>query len=339
MPKNNKPKNSSSPPLSGLTFDPNDLSHLADRMTSQDDIPPTSRPDSQVNILSLLGNFRKLLLETSNPIDPAIIKSMEVLIPHLTTKRLDLIDRYTALVSRTGPEFPSIKEDIIQASKAGVDSLYWAIKAALTAYQVAASKTASHAISDISNAAMTLVAMLQQSHTQHEAFQESIEHMSVTWNSLTGSMTEYMSRMDQVLLKQTEPRHRDTQTVITPSVDSHAASQRQKATQTTFVPGGVYKSMYGVLSIDEHGSIAFKSNHPEGRHLAKVITSGMKLAALNTILNKDLIAMTEYMIMNPKSFDKYREMTVAEKRDLINKLTRSATDKSNQWTLIVPDDD
>lgn len=144
----------------------------------------------------------------------------------MTVKRPDLVERYTSLVSRAGVEFTPIKDNIIGASKSGVDSVYWSIQSALTAYQTAASKTASMAIADISNAALSLVSMLQQSHQQHAAFKESLDHLSVSWHGFTGSLTDYMLRMDQVILKQNEPKHKDTYTAVTPSVDSQKGRRR-----------------------------------------------------------------------------------------------------------------
>lgn len=146
-------------------------------MTTQNDPSVPSQSEPQINVLSLLGNFRKLLTE-----------------------------RYASLVSRTGAEFATIKDDIIQASKSGADSVDWSKKSALTAYQVAASKEASTAIADMSNASMTLVTMLQQSHQQHNYFKESLEHLSVSWHGFTGSLTDYMSKMNQIILKPSKPQ-------------------------------------------------------------------------------------------------------------------------------------
>ncbi|CAB3225519.1 unnamed protein product [Arctia plantaginis] len=160
----------------------------------------------------------------------------------------------------------------------GYKTLHASIKIAVISYSAAIARNARAALSDIATTATDLVTVAANSMAQYDAFKQSLDHISRSWNNTANSMTNYMSEVDKKLLVLNHLSSSLKSTRGPPSTDSRYSPDPIVGASLVLVSGSKYKSTLGTLNFASDESIGFVGSNNEGQLLGELIkASGVGL--------------------------------------------------------------
>ncbi|CAB3252423.1 unnamed protein product [Arctia plantaginis] len=139
----------------------------------------------------------------------------------------------------------------------GYKTLHASIKIAVISYSAAIARNARAALSDIATTATDLVTVAANSMAQYDAFKQSLDHISRSWNNTANSMTNYMSEVDKKLLVLNHLTSSLKSTRGPPSTDSRYSPDPIVGASLVLVSGSIYKSTMGTLNFATDESIGF----------------------------------------------------------------------------------
>ncbi|CAG9792682.1 unnamed protein product [Diatraea saccharalis] len=246
--------------------------------------------------------------------------------------RNELSKRYRHLVVISGDDWLVLLDDLIDICMFGPQVLRSALRLATTAYTAALAKNAKETMLEIATTATDMRAMIEESFTQQESFVQSLEHLTLSWNNLTSSITNYTAEMDKKTLLLTNLGSTVKKTSVkAPSTISDFTPDKQVGTRLRISPGYSYKSKVGVLTCTVDDDLGFTANTREGMTIGKIINSIKKVKPLEIILNKDLTILSEYASKNDDIINVYPSSSVENKRSILRELNSNVPDLTDQW--------
>ncbi|CAB3237630.1 unnamed protein product [Arctia plantaginis] len=248
--------------LSDLGVTPSDLAETSDVLTGQSPIaaiPSTSSgcdfsKQREHELLALLKNYWS---QIEDPLDQKIIDVLEDLCDVVHDTRRSLLSKYRNLIQITGDDLSIIMDGILVDMTDSYRTLHASVKMAVISYSAAIARNARAALSDIATTATDLVTVAANSMAQYDAFKQSLDHISRSWNNTASSMTNYMSEVDKKLLVLNHLTSSLKSTRGPPSTDSGYSPDPIVGASLILVSGSPYRSTMGTLNFSDDQSIGF----------------------------------------------------------------------------------
>ncbi|CAB3232760.1 unnamed protein product [Arctia plantaginis] len=300
--------------LSDLGVTPSDLAETSDVLTGQSPIaaiPSTSSgcdfsKQREHELLALLKNYWS---QIEDPLDQKIIDVLEDLCDVVHDTRRSLLSKYRNLIQITGDDLSIIMDGILVDMTDSYRTLHASVKMAVISYSAAIARNARAALSDIATTATDLVTVAANSMAQYDAFKQSLDHISRSWNNTASSMTNYMSEVDKKLLVLNHLTSSLKSTRGPPSTDSGYSPDPIVGASLILVSGSPYRSTMGTLNFSDDQSIGFVGSSNEGQLLGELIKALNKPKPIEKVLNKDLNLLIIYLKKNPDFIPNYTNAT------------------------------
>lgn len=210
------------------------------------------------------------------------------------------------------------------------NSLAAAIKMGITAYSSAVGRNAKTSLVEIAVAASDLQTAALTTLEQYRTFEDTLEHLAISWNNTSKSMSLYMEELDKKTLQLSQPGSTQRK-VNAPSTSSvHSPDPRIGATLQLHA-NSQYVSEYGCLSVDVDENVGFIATTALGITLAKLIGVINKPRVLEQILDRDLSEIICYINSNTEMLDKYPTWSQAERKRALHTLGDKAHIRLGQW--------
>lgn len=307
--------------LESMGYSEADLNQISDTFTCQDPIssaqkpriqpkrmpfrpssseyhPSSSHHETPTDTDPTLEQLQTTWSEQEDPLHQSIIDGIKILCESSADDRKDLLQRYKHLVKISGEDLPQLIHALTEPHVNSYSALLSSIKMGIVAYSSAISRNAKAAIADIAVAAAdlqtTAVNVLEQYHT----FQETLDHVALSWNNTSKSMSLYMEEMDKKTLKTAQPGPSSRNTTNTPSVNSAHSPDLRIGVPLKLLPGKKYTSEWGSLSIDVDGNVGFCATTSSGAHIARLVDTLQKPRVLEMVLDRDLNKIIYYLQAN-----------------------------------------
>ncbi|CAG9790698.1 unnamed protein product [Diatraea saccharalis] len=151
-------------------------------------------------------------------------------------------------------------DDLVDICMFGPKVIVSRLRFATTAYTAALARNAKETITDIATTASDMKTMVDTTMIQQSNFIQSVEHLTLAWNNLTSSMTNYTSEIDKKTLILTNVASTSKHfSVKAPSTVSDFIPDQQVGTRLNKVPGFAYRSNFGTLTCTIDGNIGFSA--------------------------------------------------------------------------------
>ncbi|CAB3231889.1 unnamed protein product [Arctia plantaginis] len=205
---------------------------------------------------------------------------------------------------------------------------------AVISYSAAIARNARAALSDIATTATDLVTVAANSMAQYDAFKQSLDHISRSWNNTANSMTNYMSEVDKKLLVLNHLTSSLKSTRGPPSTDSRYSQDPIVGASLVLVSGSIYKSTMGTLNFATDESIGFVGSNNEGQLLGEFIKALGKPKPIEKVLNKDLNLLIIYLKKNQDFIVNYTNANKELRVKMLHTISKSLPNQQNQWIKI-----
>lgn len=321
-------------------FSEEELASMSDSLTGQTgplksivknslEQTPNLLPPPQLNAL------RELWEDSSDPLSEPILDFLSQLASLTKDKRGDLVAKYKTLVGISGEDFNIIQDSLIDACKIGVPTLKLVIKVAIKTYSIAMAKNAQSAISEIANSAADLATIAQTAVSQYENYKISLKHLTLSWNSLSNSMTQYMGAVDTKTLLLSTPDRAHKLSQPAPSLDSRGTPDPISGQMISLVPGHIYKSNFGILTFTDAENKSFTSTSQEGVLIGKLVEKIKPIKALEQVLNKRLSNLITYVKKVETDLNLYDTKTKEDKFKFLTTMLKTLPNEGDQWVMSV----
>lgn len=321
--------------IENLGFSEKELNDIKDNLSLQAPLEGTSIHTQDTSsvppIIKALSQLKSLCSQLPDPLDERIIKVMDSICALTQDTRNDFILKYKNLINVTGDDFNEILDDLIISTTQGPHTLLCMMKISIKAYSLGIAKTAHTSVSDIVTLATDLTVIVQDTFEQHKVYEESLKNISQAWNSVSTSMTNYMTQIDTRNLNLSYPNKAQRSTLTCPSLDSRSSPDPMSHSLIKLSMGQKYKCHLGSLNYMDHGNLGFVSDTSEGILIAKFVGKIKSTKVIERVLNKDLDHVCQKLRENSKILDDYENLNKEERFAFFSKLVESILDKVGQW--------
>lgn len=233
-----------------------------------------------------------------DPLDDTIITNLKIICCLSGDSRHDLVQKYTSLISLTRGNPSGIVDDLKNGVMEGYPTLLNMIKIAITSYSVVAAMNYTSAVTSLSVMQTELFSMVIDAHKQQNATKESLEHLCVSWNNFTGSMTHFTAELEKRTLNLSNLNQTPSQRYATPSADSKHTSDDKVGCIMRLTPGFRYLSILGCLTCDASGDVGFVATNITGQYIGKIVGLITSPKVLEKIMNRDIEKLADHPRVN-----------------------------------------
>lgn len=338
--------------LESLGFSEADLDQVSDTFTCQQPLPVSksslnkprvlqsprhvtlSPPDIQQDSVDFhLKKLKTIWIDQEDPLHPTIIDLLKIICEINEDERKDLLHRYKHMVKISGDDLPQLLYTLTETHVDGYSALLSSIKMGITAYSSAISRNAKTALADIAVSAADIQSVAQNVLEQYSTFQETPEHLALSWNNTSQSMASYMEEIDKKNLRSSQPGPSSKRTTTSPSTHSTHSLDSRIGVQLKLLPGRRYTSEWGILSMDLDENVGFSALSSSGSYIAKLIDVLRKPKVLEMILDRDITKIINFLKENHEVIQEYKVGSQEQKRKILKDIGSAAPTKLGQWVL------
>lgn len=176
--------------------------------------------------------------------------------------------------------------------------------------------------------------MVEAAARQVEDYKSTLNHLAVTWNGVSSSMTGMMEVIDTKTLETAviarQPRDRQT----TPSSASHSDVGGDTLPVTAFAANCHYRSPHMTVTYDAQDNPSYSTLTPTGETLSMIFKLGVRKNIQFDLLSVDPIQMANRIARNYTALTNFKTTPIEGKRALIGALRTGLTTVPNLWRLL-----
>lgn len=201
----------------------------------------------------------------------------------------------------------------------------------LTIHTFNTAATVKEAISIITTTSSDVSAFASELMSQKVCNQESLNHISESWNTLAQGMATYTAEIDKRTLGLFSVNPARPSPSSIPSTDSRHNEEPNIGTFLKLIPKSTYKSIMGSVTVDKQGNLGCVASSNKGKSIVTLIRAVPTIKVIERILNRDLIQVANFIDENHVTFSLYNSWTPKRRMDCIKELLSMTENKANQW--------
>lgn len=303
---------------------------FADPIPEDPAVPTLTRLDSTLQELSIE------LRQTVDPLSPQIPAHLQLLYEIENDSHTLLLKDYIRLVHVSTDAISNMLPLLSEYCSYGYHTFHGMCKIAATAYAFHSATIVRDTITSISSVGTDFERMSKLMADQQSYYEKSLEHLSVSWNSLTTSMSQYTAEIDRKILDLSSIASVRRPASTAPSTEYSHKPESLLGEVLRLTSGSSFKSDFGIVTVSPLDNVSFAATSSLGKPLATVTTAvkGMSERVLEKILNRDLKAVSLFVSANTSAFGNYHTWTPLQRKNFLDELFRDSEVKYNQWAEI-----